>query len=211
MSNRLPCQLSTPTGARTRHPFRVRHGKMYSRVHAGPPYMVPFTPIENRNGYTLRLLQPHAIARTTYTSRGDGYLSLGSYMSGANESETRYPESHPIVMSYTAEDTAGKDWKKMMQVYLHQKDTGDPPALPTDSAVALDVAGGNLIAAKKFEGNATQPVCEKYYRELVKQLEMDFGPGALPEQGTIDFQLAQYGPLHSLSPRLNEIWVTIKM
>lgn len=196
----------TPRAVRIRH--RMRDS---CRVYAGPPYMVPFTPIENRDGYTLRLLQPHPVARTTYTSRGDGYLSLGSYMSGANESETRYPESHPIVMSYMAEDTTGKNWRKMMQVYLHQADTAETPALPNDDTVALDIAGGNLIAAKKFEGNATQEVCERYYRELMKQLESDFGPGALPEQGTIDFQLAQYGPLHSLSPRLNEIWITIKM
>lgn len=209
MSFAMPCQC--PTAKSRLGTRRVHRIQRNTRVYAGPPYMIPWMPVENRNGYTLRLLQPHPIAKTTYTNRGDGYLSLGSYMSGANQTQTRYPESHPIVMSYSADDASAKDWKKVMHVYLHQEDSTEPPALPTDDSVTLDIAGGNIIAAKKFEGNATQPVCEKYYRELVKQLEVDFGPGALPQQGTIDFQLAQYGPLHSLTPRLNEIWITISM
>lgn len=208
----MPGQFSVPNEiALSSRTFRTKDRKKYIRVYAGPPYMVPFTPVENRDGYTLRLLQPHPIARTAYSSRGDGYLTLGSYMSGANQTETRYPESHPIVMSYTTEDKDGKDWKKMMQVYLHQEDNTQAPALPNDKSIIIDIAGGEIIAAKKFEGNATQEVCEQNYRALVGQLEVDFGPNALPAQGTIDFQLAQYGPLHSLSPRLNEIWIKIKM
>lgn len=191
--------------------FRIKGRKLYSKILAGPPYMIPFVPVESRDSYTLRLLQPHPIARTTYTSRGDGYLALGSYMSGDNKDEIKYPETHPIVMSYRMEEKKSGDWLKMMHVYLHQEDNSEPPALPNNENIDIDIAGGVVIAAKKFQGNATQEVCERCYRDLLTQVEADFGPKALPSGALVDFQLAQYGPLHSLSPRLNEIWITIKI
>ncbi len=178
--------------------------------------MVPFTPIEKKDRYTLRLVQPHPVAVTQYSSRGDGYLALGAYMSGGNDCSEKFPETHPIIMTYR-KTTNG--YRKTMQVYLDG--SSRTPPLPKTQSVYLDIAGGEVIAARKFEGNATQEACERTLKELLHALEQD-GLGAASSfktsgdamddaSGSVDFQLAQYGPLHSLSPRLNEIWVKVKM
>eukprot|EP00890_Picochlorum_soloecismus_P005112 jgi/Picsp_1/5601/NSC_02960-R1_protein len=170
--------------------------------------MVPFTPIDKRAAYDIRLLKPHPVALTYYSNRGEGYLSLGSYMSGGNQNETRFPESQPIVMSYRGQNQQ----EKTMQVYI-VTENGGPPPLSKDRSVTLDVAGGEVIAAKRFEGAAGKEVCDRVRRNLLEALAKD---GVLTVQdaswdSNYDFQLAQYGPLHSLSPRLNEIWIKVKL
>jgi len=170
--------------------------------------MVPFTPIDKRAAYDIRLLKPHPVALTYYSNRGDGYLSLGSYMSGENESEARFPESQPIVMSYRGKNQE----EKTMQVYI-ATENGKPPPLPKDRSVILDVAGGEVIAAKRFEGSATKEICDLVRQKLLQALAQD-GVSTVRDaswDSSNDFQLAQYGPLHSLSPRLNEIWIKVKL
>ena len=117
---------------------------------------------------------------------------------------------------------------KKMQVYIVPRssssssssddDSGESPAAaagalppaPTDPAVSLTVAGGELIAARKFEGNATQGACEACHKQLLAALARDGLALAEAEAGGY-FRLAQYGPLHSLSTRVNEIWVAVKL
>ena len=84
-----------------------------------------------------------------------------------------------------------------------------PPA-PTDPAVSLTVAGGELIAARQFEGNATQGACEACHKQLLAALARD-GLALAEAEAEGYFRLAQYGPLHSLSTRVNEIWVAVKL
>jgi hypothetical protein len=173
----------------------------------GPPYLIPFTNAGEKKGYTLRLYAPYPCVETRYVNRGDGYLSLGSYMSGGNETSARFPETQPIVMQYQYD--RGTDPKeKTMRVYLHG--SGDLPA-PNDPEVRLEVAGGEIIAAIKFDGNATKEVCERYYSYLIGKLREDVGDAAVPSDERCEFSLAQYGPLHSLTPRLNEIWVRVQV
>lgn len=181
---------------------------------------------------------------TTYVNRGDGFLALGSFMSGANASNTRFPETQPIVMQYDYARGTTPEEKKMI-VYLHNDDPDSSLPAPTDGSVRLDVGGGEIIAAIKFEGNATKEVCvglsatirpalastdsisfthvhslvrsfvrkvcEHYYDFLVSKLKQDVGPAACPADDRVEFSLAQYGPLHSLSPRLNEVWIRLKL
>ncbi len=172
--------------------------------------MIPFQAAGEKPTYTLRIYPPFPSAATTYTNRGSAYLALGSYMSGENASGTRFPETQPILMHY---DYARGDTpeEKEMLVYLEGGDeTGAPPA-PTDPSVRLDVGGGELIAAVKFDGNATQEACERYYLRLLETLKADVGSAAVPADDRITFTLAQYGPLHSLTPRLNEVWIRVKL
>ena len=168
---------------------------------------VPYVLVEKRGGYDLRLIQPHPVVVTAYARRDEGFERLGSYMSGANAAQCRCIETQPIVMTYPP------DGPKTMQVYVvareGQLDADAPLPLPDDpSAVRLDAAGGQLVAAMRFEGNATQEACEATLKALRQALSRDGLPLAAAEAaGT--FRLAQYGPLHSLSTRINEIWLGV--
>jgi hypothetical protein len=165
---------------------------------------VPYTPISKTDNYDLRLLQPHTVVATRYQRRDEGFLALGGYLSGANERQTRCVETQPVVMTFRPDGT------KMMQIYVVPREnegSDEPLPAPTERGVELDAAGGELIAAMRFEGNATKEACERTTESLLKCLAKD-GLNVV-EAGT--FRLAQYGPLHSLSTRINEIWITLKV
>ncbi len=86
---------------------------------------------------------------------------------------------------------------------------GLPPA-PNNADVVIGVAGGEVVAARQFEGNATQEACERCRALLVAALQRDgLQLGEAEAAGYI--RLAQYGPLHSLSTRMNEIWLGVKL
>lgn len=134
--------------------------------------LVPYTPVSKQDGFDLRLLTPHKVARTVYERRNEGFLTLGNYLSGDNSSGTRFIETQPVVMTYHPEG------HKTMQIFLVPRDaTVDlegPQALPqpTPSAgIVLDVAGGELLAVACFEGNATQEACETTRRQLLEKLK----------------------------------------
>lgn len=78
-----------------------------------------------------------------------------------------------------------------------------PPA-PGNPDVTLSIAGGEVVAARQFEGNATQEACERCRQALVAALQRDGLALAEAEAGGY-FRLAQYGPLHSLQTRVNEV------
>lgn len=84
-----------------------------------------------------------------------------------------------------------------------------PPA-PRDSSVSLAVAGGEVVAARQFEGNATKEACERCLEQLKAALARD-GLQLAEAEAAGFFRLAQYGPLHSLSTRVNEIWLAVKL
>lgn len=88
-------------------------------------------------------------------------------------------------------------------------DSALPPA-PSNPDVVLGVAGGEVVAARQFEGNATQEACERCRGQLVAALERDGLRLGEAEAGGY-FRLAQYGPLHSLSTRMNEIWLGVRL
>lgn len=102
-----------------------------------------------------------------------------------------------------------------MQIYIVPRGDGGgdgstlPPA-PNDAAVSLAVAGGEVVAVRSFEGNATKEACERCLQQLRAALQRDGVQLAEAEAGGY-FRLAQYGPLHSLSTRMNEIWVAVKL
>jgi hypothetical protein len=179
-------------------------------VASSQPIFVPFVPIRKTPDYDLRLYEAYPAATCFYQRRDEGFLKLGSYMSGANASQVHCLETQPIVMKY------GLDGIKTMSVMVApraERKQGDAPLaapLPTKPGVDLDVAGGELVASMRFDGNATQEACERTRSALIDCLQRD-GLSLSDDEAAGVFRLAQYGPLHSLSTRVNEIWLSIKM
>jgi hypothetical protein len=170
---------------------------------------VPYTPIQKTEKYDLRLIQPHTVVSTPYQRRDEGFLLLGGYLSGNNEKSLRCVETQPVVMTFRP------DGSKMMQIYVvlreNEGSAGDEPLpAPTERGCELEVSGGELIASMRFEGNATKEACERTKEELLLALKND-GLNVAEAEAAGQFRLAQYGPLHSLTTRINEIWLTLKV
>jgi hypothetical protein len=181
--------------------------------------LVPYLPVERRDGYDLRLVQPHPVATVCYARRPEGFLALGSYMSGANAAGARFVETHPIVMRYPSGGDSDDGGGKTMSVYLAPRAGGEgegaggagaaPPA-PESREVRLDVGGGEVVAAARFEGAATREACVAAGTALRAALARD-GLRLAPADAAGSFRLAQYGPLHSLTTRVNEIWLKVEL
>lgn len=187
------------------------------------PQFVPYTPVLKKNGYDIRLIEPHPVARTTYQRRDEGFLVLGEYLAGTgNVAGQRCMETQPIVMTYYPDGT------KTMHVYVvpnkdvesqntdgsveeslvsSDKKSSSATPLPISSEIDVDIFGGHLVASIRFEGNATQEACLSARNRLLDKIKND---GIQPIEEDV-FYLAQYGPLHSLSARTNEVWQMIKL
>ena len=160
------------------------------------------------------LVTTHRLSAAVLRRRDEGYLLLGGYLSGQNADGMRCRETQPIVMCYPS---AGGGGGKRMQVAIVPRgsDGSSPgaaqlPPAPSDPAVSLAVAGGEVVAARQFEGSATQEACERCLQQLVAALCRD-GLRLAEAEGAGYFRLAQYGPLNSLSTRINEIWLAVKL
>lgn len=103
-----------------------------------------------------------------------------------------------------------------MQVYLVPRGTNPKEAAsaalpqPVTPEVTLDAGGGEIIAALRFEGYATEDTCRLNLEKLREMLKKD-GLSCADEEVAGKFRLAQYGPLHSLQTRVNEIWLAVKL
>ncbi|PRW44330.1 heme-binding chloroplastic [Chlorella sorokiniana] len=175
-------------------------------VQSNSPLLIPFTPVQKNADYSLRLYSAYTAAECEYERRDEGFLLLGSYMSGNNAADARCRETQPVVMCYPPQGA------KRMRIHIVPAGSSDaalPPA-PRDPAVTLAVAGGEVVAARQFEGNATKEACERCLAQLKAALARDGLQLAEAEAGGF-FRLAQYGPLHSLSTRVNEIWLAVKL
>lgn len=142
--------------------------------------LVPYTPIQKMQGYDLRLLSPHPVASITYQRRDEGFLALGAYLSGANAERKRCIETQPVMMTH---DPSGSGTKRMHIYVVVQEDAeaelsrGDEEEgmlkvpTPLNEDIMIEVAGGELIAALRFEGNATRERTEMARQELISHLE----------------------------------------
>lgn len=76
--------------------------------------------------------------------------------------------------------------------------------------MAVDTrAGGELVAVLKFEGYITPDAAEAARKKLLAALAADGVSLAEAEAGGL-FRVAQYGPVFSLSTRVNEMMLKIK-
>jgi hypothetical protein len=142
--------------------------------------LVPYTPVQKMQGYDLRLLKPHAVASITYQRRDEGFLALGAYLSGANAERKRCIETQPVLMTH---DPSGSGTKRMQVYVVVQEDVEAEPSrggeeegmlkvpAPLNEDIMIDVAGAELIAALRFEGNATKERTETARQKLISHLE----------------------------------------
>ena len=155
---------------RTTRPLRLQPSSKLTRsnrsrhVMAAAVEFVPYTPIQKGEKYDLRLIQPHTVISTSYQRRDEGFLKLGSYMSGNNEAGCRCIETQPVIMTFKGEGF------KTMQIYVVPRE-GDSVPAPNEASVELDAAGGELIASMRFEGNATKEACEQTRDRLLQSLK----------------------------------------
>ena len=129
--------------------------------------IVPYTPIQKKENYDLRLLEPHTCVLTEYERRDAGFLAVGSFLSGYNSTGILFRETQPVVMTFRP-----NGGPKTMQIYLVPREESDGPLpTPSDDDVELAIAGGELIATMQFEGNATKEACEKTRNKLLECLQ----------------------------------------
>ena len=174
-------------------------------------------------------LPPYASVETPYERRDEGFDRLGSYLGGQNDSGLRFWSTQPVVMLIPGSDRA----IKTMQLFLLPRDAKDltpdqmpapihpevgissslvPYVLarmywePNTVQVRLGVAGGEVLAALRFEGNATPEVVQVHKTKLLQALAQDGFVVADPEETRI----AQYGAVFSLS-RTNEVLCKVKL
>lgn len=152
----------------------------------------------------------YPVVEREYQKREEGYAALGGYLDGDNATGTKFNFTQPVVMSYP------KEGNKTMQMFVGSvRATGEvlPPSalpLPTDSTVRLTVAGGEVVAVMKFEGYITPETAGSARRQLEEALQQD-GVALAEQEAAGLFRVAQYGPVYSLSPRLNEMMLKIRL
>jgi hypothetical protein len=178
----------------------------------------PATVVSKADGYDLRLYQPYPVVRTEYEARPPAFLSLGEYLGGANATKTRFARPEPAIMRQGL-----PGGKKTMELYIGSRrasgaeeesdnnnttsSTDSPPA-PDDPSLTIDVSGGELVAVGVFGGNLTREAAEGAHAALRQALNRD-GLEAADAEGV--YRACQYGAIHSLGERRNEIWVRVKL
>ncbi|KAL0029442.1 hypothetical protein WJX77_008596 [Trebouxia sp. C0004] len=169
--------------------------------------IVEFPPcrlLKQTEDYELRMYDVYPFVTTRYERRDEGYLALGSYMEGHNADSAKMNLTQPIMMRY--EPATGL---KTMQLYVGSKQ-GDPPAsqlskpepmqhppLPVDTFVSLEVGGGEVVAVRAFQGQATESNTQQQRLHLIKALELDGITLGLAERAGM-FRLAHERPERQL-------------
>lgn len=163
------------------------------------------TVVRDAEGYELRLYDPFVCVCTDYEARGEGIEVLAEYMDGKNDQSVRYPSSQPLLMAHHVD-------RKVMKLFVASTKTVDVSTLPSSSRpdVRLDLEGGYLVAATLFHGHATKERVEEEYHALVRRLEAD-GLSTAHDDDQERYHVAQYGPIFSLKPRKNELWVRVQL
>mmetsp|Transcript_12816 Transcript_12816/g.36002 ORF Transcript_12816/g.36002 Transcript_12816/m.36002 type:complete len:261 (-) Transcript_12816:752-1534(-) len=154
------------------------------------------------DGYSIRLYDTHFVVKTAYSRRDEGFETLGRYLEGANEASARLPAPQPVFMTYWPGSA------KTMQLFVPTPKSVPLPPLPTAPGVALEVAGGVTMAAIQFTGYATEEAATMAKDALMAAVKRD-GLRLANEDG--EFTIAQYGPIFSLSTRVNELLMPLKL
>ena len=176
-------------------------------VAAAPTSFPPYTVVAKTPAYDLRLYSAHAVARTPYMRRDEGFERLGTYLAGANAAGARFADAQPVVMAHPGEAGGGK----MMSVHVPPLRDGSPcpspPPAPTDPSVSLAATGGEVVAVTKLTGYATPGAVDAARSQLAAALAAD-GVTVVPGSG---FRVAQYGPLFTMEERTNEVMLCVQV
>lgn len=97
------------------------------------------------------------------------------------------PHSHPVALQ----------GRKVMRVRISPRDpaaAAQPPPAPSNPAVGLDIAGGEIVAVVRFEGNATPEVAAAQRRRLEAALAAGgHGQHAFRMRGVWGLSMCQLG------------------
>eukprot|EP00963_Diacronema_lutheri_P008618 scaffold764_cov363-Pavlova_lutheri.AAC.6 len=188
-------------GRRKRDPIQAR-GVAGSKDGSSQPTC---TVIRAEEGYELRLYDPFVCVCTEYRTRGEGIDALAEYLDGKNDQGARYPSTQPLLMAHHVD-------RKVMKLFVASSKAVDVSTLPRSNrpGVRLDLEGGHLVAASAFLGHATKERVEQEHHQLTHKLQAD-GLALACHDAQEKYHVAQYGPLFSLQPRKNELWVRVQL
>lgn len=179
-------------------------GDKKAELEAEESLQPPFKVIGKTEGYEVRLYDTYLYVSTPYDRRDEGIGALSSYFDGQNSVEVKIPATQPVVMQY--EPLEGGGFAKSMRLYTPRAGEGPPP-MPTSPNLQMQVSGAELVAVLRFSGNITQETADMAIKQLTNALAQD---GITPKDADSGvFRMAQYGPLYSLSPRKNELWLQL--
>ncbi|CAL8465489.1 g5025 [Coccomyxa elongata] len=203
MSNRGFQKVSPQVTSQKRH--RRHQCALCAQQLGSNTIFPPYTVVSNQTKYDLRFFDAYPVIRMPYERRDEGYIGLGAYFDGDNSEGVRLRQTQPVVMRFSPGGS------KTMELYIGCQQDGQPlEALPQpkDSRLSLEVAGGEVAAVLKFEGNATREATLQAVAQLKNIIASD-GLKLAEEEAAGAFRLAQYGPLNSLSTRVNEVLLRV--
>ncbi|BDA49988.1 hypothetical protein COCOBI_15-1160 [Coccomyxa sp. Obi] len=201
--NRSSHKVSPPIPWRKRH--RGHQSSSCAQQLGGNTIFPPYTIVSKQSNYDLRFFDAYPVIRMPYERRDEGYIGLGAYFDGENSQGVRLRQTQPVTMRFSPGGS------KTMELYIGCQQDGQPvEALPQpkDSRLSLEVAGGEVAAVLKFEGSATREATLRAVAKLKTAIASD-GLKLAEEEAAGAFRLAQYGPLNSLSTRVNEVLLRV--
>ncbi|KAF6266823.1 regulatory factor, effector binding domain-containing protein [Scenedesmus sp. NREL 46B-D3] len=159
------------------------------------------------SNHLSRFYSPYPVVELEYERREMAYLALGDYQSGSNASSSKFGFTQPMGRKVMQMMVGSHRGQQQQQQQGNSADMTSLPA-PSDPAVRLSVAGGELVAVLPFEGYITPEAAAAARLRLLRALEADGLKLAEAEAGGM-FRVAQYGAVHTLEARVNELMLAV--
>jgi len=173
---------------------------------------LPYELLRRARDYEVRRYPALLSAETVYDQRPEGYDRLGSYAGGSNALGKRLTFFSPTVMCVN--EVNGQRVKRMWWPMAFKQPNEPVPSLtslpePTIPRIILKEQESIVVAVKRFEVPATEPVARGYTSQLVRDVERDGLAADAAAKGG-ECTLAQFDALFSLNKRRNEVWVRLE-
>ena len=173
---------------------------------------LPYELLRRAKQYEIRRYPATTVAQTKYDQRPEGYDRLGSYAGGSNENQAKLEFFSPTIMKIV--DVDGVRSKVMTWPLAFAPPGGESPDPsvfpdPTIPRIIVTKSPSVVVAVRRFEIAATEPVVKAYTSQLLKDLESDgLVPSPAAKNGE-EYFVGQYDALFSLNKRRVEVWVQL--
>eukprot|EP00667_Euglena_gracilis_P009237 EG_transcript_9377 len=178
------------------------------RVYATPDLKTPdYEVLRRAASYEVRQYKPYIVAETSMgvgagIASGSGFNTLAGYIFGGNTSKKSMNMTTPV---YTTSLSSQSTTRQPTMQFVMEADSPDQLPAPTSGDVQVRQVEGQLVAAMKFGGIATDGQVVEVERRLRRQLVAD-GIGC--EEG---FVCARYNePTAPPFLRRNEVLIKLK-
>lgn len=112
-------------------------------------YESPTYTVEVKEGvFELRQYEEFQVVRVDMTSRNDGFRTLFSYISGANETQEKISMTVPVIQEQSTE-------RKTMAFVVPKKYQAGVPS-PSDASVGIQKMTWSYVAVLRFSGFASE-------------------------------------------------------